>query len=55
MTSLGLCKDCNRCKKSRTPTLFDPDGGETRYRCSWSNSEIDRMAAKCSHFIESRI
>lgn len=54
MTSMGLCKDCNRCKPFRSPTLFDPDGGEVRYRCSWSNSEIDRMAAKCSHFVESR-
>lgn len=54
MTSLGLCKDCDCCKSFRTPTLFDSDGGEVRYRCSWSNIEIDGMAAKCSHFVESR-
>lgn len=51
MISLGICKDCVRCKTFRTPTLFDRDGGDVRYRCSWSNCEIDNMSSKCTHFV----
>ncbi len=54
MTSFGLCKDCVRCTPFRASTLLDLNGGEIRYRCSWSNCETDRMTAKCSHFLMSR-